>query len=271
MVLAPADTTLTIQYRFNTTSDVNAAIDTITEVDDAKFKFAGQGSLSSAQRASVISSLEVSNEEQFLGDISLPSSEEIRQRAFSFFATQNRAVTAQDYQALSYGMPNKYGAIKRVAVFKDSDEFKRNVNLYVISETSTGKLTTANVTLKTNLKNWLLQYKMINDTIDILDARIVNYSLHYEVMTEINANRFDVINKCNAVLSDKFSLVQDIGEPLLLSNIFKILQVVDGVMDVTSVEARVKTGGIYANTSYDMEAALSADGRDDFSRSQCYF
>ena len=93
--------------------------------------------LSVSARNNVIRSLEVTNEEQFVGSVSLPSSEEIRQRAFSYFATQNRAVTAQDYQALSYGMPAKFGMIKRVAVYRDPAEFKRNVNLYVISESNT--------------------------------------------------------------------------------------------------------------------------------------
>ena len=142
--IGPSNTTLTVQYRFNTTSDVNAAVDTITSIASANFKFGNQGALSLTNRNSVINSLEVTNEEQFVGSVSLPSSEEIRQRAFSYFATQNRAVTAQDYQAICYGMPAKFGMIKRVAILKDPDEFKRNVNIYVISENSSGKLTAAN-------------------------------------------------------------------------------------------------------------------------------
>lgn len=259
--IGPSDTTLTVEYRFNTTRDVNAAVDTISGISSADFKFRNQGSLPSSDRNSVINSLEVTNEEQFVGSVSLPSSEEIRQRAFSYFATQNRAVTAQDYQAICYGMPAKFGMIKRVAVAKDPDEFKRNVNIYVMSENSSGKLTVANTSLKNNLKNWLTQYKMISDTVDILDAEIVNFEIDYEILIDINANRFDVINACNNKLTSKFSVKQDIGEPIKITDIYRELLKVDGVVDVTSVDVGLKSGGIYSESNYDFDATLSADGR----------
>jgi len=259
--IGPSNTTLTVEYRFNTTQDVNAAVDTITTVASADFKFENQGALSDSNRDSVINSLEVTNEEQFVGSVSLPSSEEIRQRAFSYFATQNRAVTAQDYQAICYGMPAKFGMIKRVAVAKDPDEFKRNVNIYVMSENSSGKLTVANTSLKNNLKNWLTQYKMISDTVDILDAEIVNFEIDYEILIDINTNRFDVINTCNDRLASKFSVKQDIGEPIKITEIYRELLKVDGVVDVTSVDVGLKSGGIYSESNYDFDSALSADGR----------
>ena len=259
--VGPSNTTLTVQYRFNTTLDVNAAVDTITGISSANFRFSNQGSLSLTDRNSVINSLEVTNEEQFVGSVSLPSSEEIRQRAFSHFATQNRAVTAQDYQAICYGMPAKFGMIKRVAIAKDPDEFKRNVNIYVMSENSSGKFALANTSLKNNLKNWLLQYKMISDTIDILDAEIVNFDVSYEVMIDLNANRFEVINSCNQRLTNKFSTKYDIGEPIRITEIYKALQGTNGVIDVTSVEIGLKSGGIYSESNYDFDASLSQDGR----------
>ncbi len=259
--VGPSNTTLTVQYRFNTTLDVNAAVDTITGISSANFRFSNQGNLSLTDRNSVINSLEVTNEEQFVGSVSLPSSEEIRQRAFSHFATQNRAVTAQDYQAICYGMPAKFGMIKRVAIAKDPDEFKRNVNIYVMSENSSGKFTVANTSLKNNLKNWLLQYKMISDTVDILDAEIVNFDVSYEVMIDLNANRFEVINSCNQRLTNKFSTKYDIGEPIRITEIYKTLQGTNGVIDVTSVEIGLKSGGIYSESNYDFDASLSQDGR----------
>jgi hypothetical protein len=259
--VGPSNTTLTIEYRFNTISDVNAAVDTINAVATPNIKFANQGNLALADRNRVVSSLEVTNEEQFVGSVSLPSSEEIRQRAFSYFATQNRAVTAQDFQAICYGMPAKFGMVKRVAILKDADEFKRNVNIYVMSENSTGKLTPANTTLKNNLKNWITQYKMVSDTVDILDAEIVNFDVSYEILIDINANRFDVLSRCNDRLGQKFALKQDIGEPIMITDVYRELQKVDGVIDVTSVDIGLKSGGIYSESNYNFDAALSSDGR----------
>jgi len=259
--IAPSSTTLTIDYRFNTTGDVNASINSITTVVTPRFKFQSQGSISRADRSNVQSSLEVTNEEPFVGSISLPSSEEIRQRAYSYFATQNRAVTAQDYQAIIYGMPAKFGMIKRCNIAKDSAEFKRNINAYIISETNAGKLTPANTTLKNNLKNWLLQYKMINDTIDIIDATIVNFGVEYEILIDMSANKYTVINLCNSALVSLYSQKMEVAGAIYITDVYRALQKVDGVLDVTSVEIILKNGGIYSESSYDMELALSADGR----------
>ena len=259
--IAPSNTTLTVEYRFNTTSDVNAAVESISTVVSPQFKFADQAALNSTSRSQVITSLEVINEEPFIGSVSLPSSEEIRQRAYSYFATQNRAVTAQDYQAIVYGMPAKFGMIKRCSIIKDLGDFRRNVNLYVISETNAGKLTVANNTLKNNLKNWLIQYKMINDTVDIVDALIVNFGIRYEVLVDMSANKYNVINLCSRALSKQYSTKQDIGESISITDIYKVLQKVAGVIDVSAVEIDSKSGGIYSSAAYNMERSLSADGQ----------
>lgn len=259
--IGPSNTTLRVQYRFNTTSDVNAAINTITQPASTSFKFANQGSLNPASRATVQSSLEVSNEEKFVGSVAMPSSDEIKQRAFSYFATQNRAVTAEDYKALTYAMPPKYGMLKRAAVIKDLDEFKQNINIYVASETNAGKLTSANTTLKNNLRNWLLNYKMLSDTVDILDAQIVNFAVEYEVLMDMNSNRFTIINNCTDRLAVLFAEAYDIGEPISISDVYAALNKVDGVVDATSVLITLKSGGLYSASNYNFDAALSSDGR----------
>ena len=84
---------------------------------------------------------------------------------------KNRAVTANDYEALIYRMPAKFGQVKRAKIVRDQDSFKRNLNLYVVSEDNNQKLIPSSQILKNNLKTWLNNYRMINDTIDVLDQR----------------------------------------------------------------------------------------------------
>jgi len=260
--IAPANTTLTIVYRINTVQDVNAAVNAVTEVSNANFKFTNAGALSNANRSTVENSLELTNETPMIGDISLPSSEEVRQRVISHFAAQNRAVTIEDYKVLTYSMPASFGSIKRCQPARDFSEFKRNLNLYIVSEdVSTGKLITSNGTLKINLKTWLSQYKMVNDTIDILDAKIVNFGIEYMIMSDREVNRYTTLNNANAALRDHFSKTGDIGEPIYITDIYKALQDVPGIIDVLSVNIVEKSGGNYSETSYDMLAALSPDGR----------
>jgi hypothetical protein len=257
--IAPSNTDLVISFRYNTTNDVNSSVNSINQITRPLIIFKEENVLTSAKRASVVNSLQVINEEQFVGSVSLPNSDEVKQRAFSYFATQNRAVTAEDYKAICYGMPAKFGKVKRVSVVRDFDAFKRNLNLYVISEDASGKLVVPNASLKSNLKNWLTQYKMINDTIDILNAKIVNFGIKYEVAIDLSANRFNVINSASRALAKKFSNSYDIGEPINLSDIYKTLNKVEGLLDVITVKIVEKTGASYTGDSYDFRAATSAD------------
>ena len=260
--IAPSNTTLIINYRVNTLEDVNAAVGTITRADTPIFRFSDQGALSVGLRATARNSLEVMNEEQFVGDITLPNSDEIKQRVFGYYATQNRAVTIQDYQAIAYGMPNKFGSIKRVAAIRDFDDLRRNINLYVLSESTSGKFTTANATLKNNLKNWLLQYKMINDTVDILDAVVANFGINYVITLDLDANRYTAINKANAAIAAHLRKnIYDIGEEIIITDFYKILQKVEGVIDVVDLEIVGKAGSGYSTLNYDFDGALSANGR----------
>jgi len=260
--IAPANTTLTIAYRINTTRDVNAAVDTITEIGTTNFKFKNAGALDTSTRGTVRNSLELINESPVVGDISLPSSDEIRQRVISYFATQHRAVTLEDYQAMVYSMPAKFGSIKRCSISRDFSEFKRNLNLYIVSEDpETTRLTLANATLKNNLKTWMAQYKMINDTIDIFNARIVNFGVEYIIVTDYETNRYTALNKATAALRSLFSEPKDIGEPIYITDIYKKLQEVPGIVDVMSVEIGGKSGGIYSSMAYNFDDAMSADGR----------
>ena len=260
--IAPSDTTLSIAYRVNTTADVNAGVGTITTVASPKIRFANQGALSSVTRARVQSSLEVTNDEAFTGDVSLPNSEEIKQRVWGFYAAQNRAVTIQDYQAICYGMPGKFGAVKRAAVVRDFDELRRNINVYVISEDTSKKLVVANQTLKNNLKTWLLQYKIVNDTVDILDATIANFGINYVVAIDMNADRFTVLGKANDALTKYLNNNQyDIGESILITDFYKVLQKVPGIIDVVDLEIVERSGASYSNLDYNFVNNLTPDGR----------
>jgi len=225
-------------------------------------EFENQGSLNPTKRRTVRRSIEVNNERPILGDVSLPSTEEIKQRVFSYYATQNRAVTIEDYQAIVYAMPPSYGAVKLCAIGRDFDSFKRNLNLYVMSEDSDGFLVITNATIKQNLKTWLSRYKVINDTIDILDARPVNFGVEFSIVTDYSKNKYDALSAANARLRNYFvNHPYDIGESIYITDIYKELQRVPNVVDVLDVKIIGKNGGIYADAGYDFNAHLSNDGR----------
>ena len=259
--IAPSNTILTILYRINTTENVNASIDSINDVRRPIFRFANLSSLNAGDVDFVMSSIEVTNEESFVGDVSIPSAEELKIRAKNYFVTQKRAVTLQDYKSLSYNMPNQFGAIKRVNIVPDNNSFKRNLNMYIISENFSGQLINCNSTLKNNLKNWISTHKMVNDTIDILNARVINFAIEFQVIGETNENKYTILQRAITALKLKFINHYDIGEPIFISSIYNILNEVDGVEDTTDVRVYHKVGGQYSTTRFDFDKYLSADGR----------
>tara|TARA_R110000751_G_scaffold76897_1_gene155163 strand:+ start:97 stop:480 length:384 start_codon:yes stop_codon:yes gene_type:complete len=103
---------------------------------------------------------------------------------------------------------------------------------------------------------------MVNDTVDILDAAVINFSLVYTVMADINTNRFTALNRANAAVRQFILEHQyDIGESIQLTDFYKVLQKVKGVVDVIDLQIENQSGAQYSDVSYNMSANLTPDGR----------
>ena len=157
-------------------------------------------------------------------------------------------------------MPAKYGAIKRCSVQRDADSQKRNLNMYVISEDTEGKLVKANSTIKNNLKTWINQYRMINDTVDILDPYILNFGVDFTIRAMHSSDKFDVLDRCIDRLIRHFNEPFFIGEPVYVSDIYAALKEVEGVLDVMTVKITSKNNGSYSGALIDVNSNMSPDG-----------
>ena len=259
--IGPSNTKLKVKYRSNKFGQTSAAVGTIDRLTNVDMTFKDLTSLNANTVNTIQNSLEVSNEEAIVGDVSLPDSRELKLRIEGIHAAQDRAVTETDYEMLIYSMPPRFGSVKRARVVKDFNSFKRNLNLYVISEDSNGKLATASRVLKENIKRWLMGFKMINDTIDILDARIVNLEISYEVIFNQFKSKHEVLIETIDRLKDYFQILPKIGEPFSIGNVVNVLNKSEGVVDVVKLSIKNKVGGNYSSVSYDIERNLSADGR----------
>lgn len=260
--VVPTNTSLTVVYTANTSRISNASVGSVTSIISPQLLFSDRASLSEEIIDTIVNSIEVDNEAPILGDTEELTAEEIKIRAFGSYASQGRAVTREDYMNLSYRMPAKFGKIKRVSVTRDKDSLKRNLNLYVLSEDAEGNLSVPNSVLKDNLKTWLDNYRMINDTIDILNGSVINIGIEYEIIPELDVNRFDLIESCNQAIIDNFLTIKfSLGQSIFISDIYKVLNDVPGVVDTTNVKLVNKTGGAYSGIVYDVNSNLSNDGR----------
>src|SRR6056300_61272 len=258
--ISPSGTTLTVIAKANTTDLSSAAANSITSVGTARMKFPAEINLISSKKNAVVSSLELTNEEPIIGSAERMTAEELKQRAKGYYAAQGRAVTRQDYESLIYNMANKFGIIKRVSVVNDPSATNRRMAIYVVSEGADGKLAAANDRLKQNIKNWLSQYKSLNDVIDIYDAKIINFGVDFKVTIDPQFSNENILSRCNAAIRNYFSNQSYIGEPIYITRLYAILSKVEGVADVKKVNVYQKTGGNYSMVRMNFKEALSQDG-----------
>ena len=259
--VAPSNTTLVIRFRRNSNTAANAVPGTVTNISNADIRFKDPSSLNAASRQTVVASLEVNNGEAFTGNTSNPSLTQLKEMIAGYFASQSRAVTEQDYKSLIYAMPAQFGAVKRCSIYCDSDSFRRNLNLYVISEDNSGNLVATNNTIKQNLKTWIGSNKMINDTIDILDAKVVNIQISFDAISAVGTDKFQVQATAIERLKGLFQNKLDIGQPFDISTVYNTLNKTRGIVDVTNVRVINKFGGQYSNIGYNIRENTTPDSR----------
>jgi hypothetical protein len=258
--IVPENTTLTVVMRTTNPGNSNLATGQLTSVGQVFLEFENRTILSNSLISDVRNSIEVDNEQPITGDVSNPSTDEIKQRIYDTFPTQNRAVTQADYENLAYRMHPKFGSVKRVSVQRDPDSQKRNLNMYVVSEDSFGNLIKTNSTIKRNLKVWLNQYRMLNDTIDIIDPYILNLGIEYSIKAKPGVDKKAVIGRCNRALAQNFNNNYYIGESIKISDIYNVLNNIAGVLDVLKVRLLKRTGPSYSSATINLNKNLSPDG-----------
>lgn len=258
--IVPSNTTLTVSYRLTNPLESNIGVGGLNGVTAALLDFKDSHLLNQTEIQNIIDSLEVINETPIVGNVSNATSGEIKRRVFDTFPTQNRAVTQADYENIVYRMPAKFGSLKRCSCQRDPDSKKRNLNLYVISEDEQENLVQTNSTIKNNLKTWMNNYRMINDTIDILDTYIMNFGIQFIVTPKNSADKYLLLDSCVAALQEKYSTHFYIGESFIISDIYETLKGVQGVLDVVKVKLVNKTGANYSGVQIDINTNLSPDG-----------
>ena len=258
--VSPESTTLTIVYKVNDAASVNASVNSLNSISSVDFRFTNSETLLDTEKALVISSIESTNDEPITGDVEDYSAEELKVRAKTYYAAQGRAVTKQDYESLVYSMPRKFGIIKRASIINDPSATNRRMSLYVMSEDNNNKLVSCNTVIKQNLKNWLSTYRSMNDVIDIIDSKVVNFGVDFKILTDRKKNTYDVLDLATEEVKKLFSDTLYIGEPLYLTNIYNALSKLDGVADVKKVKIYNIDGGDYSTHRLNFDEIMSRDG-----------
>ena len=258
--IGPSNTVLTIRSRSNTGTNNNVSAGQLKIIKSLAYKFKNSVTIASDVKDTIISSVQVVNEEAIIGETVAISNDDVKQDAGMVFQSQNRAVTGKDYEAVSYMMPAKYGSIKRCRAEKDPTSLKNNINLFVVCADEFDRLQRANSKLKENLKYWLSEYKLITDSVDILDAKIINFGINYTIMVDPNYDKLEIKNKVDEQLKFIYSFAPQIGETFNVLDIYRNIQKITGVLDIKDIKILNKTGVGYSQTPFNVEQNTSSDG-----------
>lgn len=237
------NTTLFVKYRIGGGEPSNVGVNVINQIGTINFFVSGPSNTINQQ---VVNSLFVNNVTAAIGGANIPSIEEMRNMVTFNFASQNRAVTINDYNALIKKMPGKYGAPAKVAITEKDNK----INIEILSYDTNGSLTqTVSNSLKQNIANYLSKYRMINDYISINVAQVIDLEFDISVVIDSAQNQGQVITKVIDEVNQVMSPAQrDLGENVNLSDMRRRVQDVAGVISVSDLLIFNKVGGQYSSS-----------------------
>jgi hypothetical protein len=260
--IAPSNTTLTVRYLTGGGVSSNVNSGTLTALNKSNTSF-NNINLNSTTANYIFESLTSTNLTAASGGKGGDTLEEIRQNTLALVASQQRSVTADDYLIRALSMPSDYGAISKALIEQpkltdNQVSTIETLNLYVLSLNSQGQLDYASSTLKSNLRTYLSQYRMIGDNIEIRDAFIINIGVDFDIIVLPEYNNSEVLLSCITSLQDYFRIDKwQINQPILLRDLYILLDKISGVQTVKTISISNKAGNIlgYSQYAYDITGA----------------
>ena len=260
--ISPSNTTLTVRYLVGGGVTSNVQSNTLTNISTENVVF-NLFNLNSTTGNYIFNSLAATNPLAASGGKSGDTLEEIRQNTLSLVASQKRSVTADDYLIRALSMPSDYGAITKAYIEQpkltdNQVSTIETLNLYVLSQNFNGQLDYANLTLKNNLRTYLSQYRMIGDNIEIRDAYIINIAIDFSIIVLPEFNNNEVLLSCITALKNYFDTSKwQINQPILIRDLYVLLDKIKGVQTVKNVSLTNKAGTNtgYSQYAYDLSSA----------------
>jgi hypothetical protein len=273
--VAPANTTLTVTYRTGLGVIDNVASQDLTEIVERVIETSSTGLVTDVFNV-VQNSIAVTNEVAAAGGKYEEEIEEVRNNAMAYFRAQNRAVTKEDYLLRAYALPPQFGSVAKAYVAPD---FQINtllddgpdpipnplaINFYTLGYDFNKKLTELNPATKQNLQNYLSYYRILTDAVNIKNAYIVNIGVEFDIIVLPNYNSNEVLLKCIDALKKYFNIDRmGINKPIVLTDVYVLLDKVDGVQSVVrpdrdgvgGLQIVNKSGGNYSSNKYGIKNA----------------
>ena len=295
---SPSNTVLTVQYLVGGGLTSNSPSDTIKNISSVTFlnDISGLTPSQNSLLTTVKNSFRISNPNPAVGGQNEESVEEIRQNALANFGSQNRTVTVDDYISRIYSIPPRFGSIAKVMVIPNSNlsistnqtllngfvnnenqttlinnslenNFRKvnfdvsnpfSLNLYVLSYNSNKNLTQTNDALVYNIRHYLQKYKIISDSINIIDGYIINIGVDFKILVYNNFNKKEVLDQCLQKAKDFFNVDKwYFNQPININQLELELAKVEGVQSISEVTFKNlnQNDGDYSPHEYNLSEA----------------
>jgi hypothetical protein len=236
-----ANYTLFIKYRTGGGSNSNIGSNVLTQMGGHKLTCNGSRQ---DYKQNVIRSLKVRNPIPAIGGNDGLSVEQIRQLIKYNFSSQMRDVTLTDYLLQVYKMPGKFGSPFRA----NSLKLHNKIIIPILDVDSNGKLSnSSNTLLKDNITEYLSQFRMVNDYIEVKDGKIFNLAFDIDIYIENLSDNQIANNVINIVKNYMDINNYEMNQDVFLGRLEKEILNANGVINVIDIKVYNKTGGLYSN------------------------
>lgn len=238
-----AGTTLYVKYRIGGGKNSNIGVNVINSLDNYDMSINGPVNSLNDQ---VAKTLRVTNITPSIGGADTPTIDELRNMIAYNFSAQNRAVTLNDYKSLIENMPALYGAPAKVNVMEEDNKIK----IKLLSYDDRGNLIdVVSNTLKDNILNYLSNYRMINDYIEVQSGQVIDLGLEIDLVVNKNESQTEIIKSIIREVTSFFSIdKRKMGDPLLVGELQRVIGNVAGVVNVVDIRVYNLVGGNYSST-----------------------
>ena len=266
--IAPANTTLTVQYLTGGGAQANVGVNKLTQIVTSNITFPNPTVPNVA--TTIQNTLATNNSIPAVGGGDGDTPESLKLNTLAKFPSQMRAVTQQDYLGTVLGMPPQFGQVAKAYVTKDSVTFAQYLagqpgerdplasSIYLLGYNTDGSFTNPGSALLKNVQTYLEQYRMLTDTVLLKPAYIINIQVNFDVILRPNYVSRDVLAKCLISLRTYFSRENwQINQPIILSQVYTLLDQIPGVQTVQKVSINNIAGTTsgYSPYSYDIPGA----------------
>lgn len=242
-VLPNANTTMFILYRTGGGAASNVAQGAINNISYLNCDLRGENNNIVQD---VRHSISVINTTPSVSGKDRPSTEEIKHLIKYNNGSQERCVTIKDYHDRLSKLPPRYGCPFRYGVIEENNK----IMIYTLGLDSKGNLTDVLPdVLRENIQNYLSEYRMINDYIEIKPGRVVNLQFEVDLYVDKNYNPSDVVsNVINKITSYMNINKLQMGDDIFVGDIEKEISKVDGVLNLIELRVFNIFGNGYSNS-----------------------